>query len=30
MGAATAILMADRKKIAIDSLILDSPFHNLL
>lgn len=30
MGAATAILMAERKKISINSLILDSPFHNLL
>lgn len=30
MGAATAIVMADKRKLNIDSLILDSPFHNLL
>jgi pimeloyl-ACP methyl ester carboxylesterase len=30
MGAVTAIMMAERKKILIDSLVLDSPFQNLL
>lgn len=30
MGAATAIILAEKRKVPIDMLILDSPFHNLL
>lgn len=30
MGAATAIMIAEKRKLPVDSLVLDSPFHNLL